>query len=425
MFGKNKISLEIKIDENFTGLMYGTPDESSGCQLQGRIILKSDKIITANQLSLIFTGKVCVSCGPQNSSRPEYSEEQILYHKISHFLSSEHTKKRIPPGTHEFYFEFDLPGDLPTSFKGTRGKIEYYCHALLNRPTFCSDVSSERCIITLKRSLLRIDHIMRNARTIMEDESNFNINRNSINVARSFSEGMLDNNNVQYQISTPIMAYCEGGLVSIELYLKSMNPNIIIESVEYGLKEYTSFHTTGEASLISVIASVYEETFPLGKKKINIDPFSENSNTIPINFRLFPRVKCDVDTRLIELFHKLLFTITIKERRKRQFSLLRRQLSQLADTEECSSLEDSAHIVRHPISADEHRHYQYINSLEALEGRRRTVASQPHDINRNNSRRSFSLRPSKLAETLLNENPPSYGFATMIPPPPDYATTSS
>ncbi|CAG8455956.1 8907_t:CDS:10 [Ambispora gerdemannii] len=370
MFRKNAISLEIEIDENFTGIMYGTPDESAGCQLKGKVVLRNKKTFTAKQLFLVFTGQICVTCGPLMSSRPEYYEEQTLYRKLCYFLSTEHTNKQIPSGTHEFYFEFDLPGHLPTSFKGTRGKIEYYCHAFLDRPVFYSNMSSEKSIITLKRCLMKIN-------TTMEDESagtSFNINRDSINNARSFSEGMLDNNNVQYQISTPVIAYCEGGLVSVDLFLKPMNSDITIESVEYGLKEYTSFHTTGEASLISVTASIYEETFPLGKRKIKL---GERANMIPIHFRLFPRVKCDLETKLIELNHKLSFTITVREGREgRRQRLSLPQHHQFDDTEQCNSLRDSANIIRHRISSNERRRYQYINSLEALEGRRITESSQ-------------------------------------------------
>ncbi|CAJ0910772.1 7279_t:CDS:2, partial [Entrophospora sp. SA101] len=139
MFKKKKkdVSLEIIIDSEFDGIIYESSDESSGCKLKGKLILKSKKSITIKSLTFLFIGRATVACGPPlSSSRPEYCEIEEILQRQCVFHQTEHSDKRISAGAHEYHFEYDLPGNLPPSFKGSRGKIEYSCHAILARPIF-------------------------------------------------------------------------------------------------------------------------------------------------------------------------------------------------------------------------------------------------------------------------------------------------
>jgi hypothetical protein len=74
MFDKNEksISLEIFLDDDFDGTMYGLPEESSGCKLRGKVVLNNAKSLQAKYLLFVFAGKIIVACGPpMSSSRPE------------------------------------------------------------------------------------------------------------------------------------------------------------------------------------------------------------------------------------------------------------------------------------------------------------------------------------------------------------------
>ncbi|CAG8478691.1 2420_t:CDS:2 [Dentiscutata erythropus] len=238
--------------------MYGLPEESEGCKLKGKVLLTSTKGLKIKSFNFAFIGKTNVTCCPFiTSTRPECNETQTVCRRECSFPSP----PRIPPGIQEFKFEVDLPGHLPSSFKGTRGKIEYWCYVIIERPMFHADISIKKPVI-IRRSLIPND-ILASPITLQDRLT-------------TFTEGILDEK-VQYHINAPIMAYREGGLVSIQLSLKPLSSNIIVKSVEYGLKEVVHYH-----------------------------------KSVQINFRLCPWVNSDLDSSLINVIHQLSFTIEIE-----------------------------------------------------------------------------------------------------------------
>ncbi|CAG8652099.1 19491_t:CDS:2, partial [Cetraspora pellucida] len=270
---QRKNTIEIIFDDNIC-IMHGLPEESDGCKLKGKVLLTNSKRLKVKSFNFTFIGKTNVNCGPFiSSSRPEYNESHTLCRRECLFPSP----SQILPGVHEFQFEVDLPGHLPASFKGTRGKIEYWCYVTVARPMFHADISLKKPVI-IQRSLLPKD-ILASPTTIQDHLT-------------TFTEGILDEK-VQYSINAPIMAFREGGLVSIQLVLKPLNSDIILKSVEYGLKELVHYHKSGAYDDVHDINStIKEDKFPLGKKLITLN---NNSNQIDpgnveINFRLCPRI---------------------------------------------------------------------------------------------------------------------------------------
>ncbi|CAG8626329.1 6534_t:CDS:2 [Acaulospora morrowiae] len=288
---RNCISLEVILDDDFDGIMYGLPEDSPGCRLKGKVVLKNSRALSVRYLVFMFLGKISVACGPaMSATRPDYSETQTIYRKQCVFHSSETSGKKISTGIHEYCFDFDLPGHLPSSFKRVRGKIEYTCYAILARPMFHSDITVKKIVI-LNRCLT-----------------------NSISPLQQLNSiGDIFDDKVGYQINTPVAAYREGGLVTAEIKLKTSDPHIVVESIEYGLKEEINYRTTGE-HLMSLVASIDENIFPLGKKKIMLNrPLINTSESIKISFRLCPWVNCDVDSELIYIEHKIVFTVVVIE----------------------------------------------------------------------------------------------------------------
>ncbi|CAG8534368.1 5228_t:CDS:10 [Diversispora eburnea] len=264
--------------------MYGLPEESVGCKLKGKVVLKNSKSLLTKHMVFVFLGKASVACGPpMDTSRPEYSESQIIYRKQCIFHKSELSNEKIPAGIHEYHFEFDIPGHLPSSFKRARGKIEYACYAILARPIFCSDVVTKK-IVTLNRSL-----------TINSQQMNLEVG--------------TFNDKIRYKINTPLIVYREGGLVSANITLEILDSNSMVEHIEYGLKEEISYHTTGEHEM-SVAASINEDRFPLGKKRTKVVNASE---PLIISFHLCPWVNCDLYSELIDIEHKIVLTFAVSE----------------------------------------------------------------------------------------------------------------
>ncbi|CAG8603216.1 10210_t:CDS:2 [Gigaspora margarita] len=188
---KKNTTIEI-IFEDDNCIMYGLPEESDGCKLKGKVLLTSSKGLKIKNFNFAFIGKTSITCCPFiSSTRPECNESHTVCKRECSFPSP----PRIPPGIHEFKFEVDLPGHLPSSFKGTRGKIEYWCYVVIERPLFHADISIKKSV-TIQRSLLPND-IVTSPITLQDRLS-------------TFTDGILDEK-VQYHINAPIMAYREGG----------------------------------------------------------------------------------------------------------------------------------------------------------------------------------------------------------------------
>ncbi|CAG8754502.1 585_t:CDS:1, partial [Acaulospora colombiana] len=127
------------------------------------------------------------------------------------------------------------------------------------------------------------------------------------------STGSIFDNKVDYNVTTPIISFREGGLVTAEITLKTLDPHIVVKSIEYGLKEEINYRTTGE-HVTSLVASIDENVFPLGKKKILLDQFSHTSDSVKISFHLCPWVNCDVNSELIYIEHKIVLSIEVTEK---------------------------------------------------------------------------------------------------------------
>jgi hypothetical protein len=330
------------------------------------------------------------------------------------------TGKKLLAGEHEYPFEFDLPGHLPSSFKGTRGKIEYYCSALLSRPILRNDITTKK-IIHLKRSLVNETRATQTHHT-------------------TFNEGQLLDGKISYQISTPIMTFREGGLVQTELALKSSDSDIVIEEVEYGLKEQIHYRTTGEQAN-AVIAKVDEEIYPFGRKKIKVDP--NDTNPIKINFRLCNWVNCDVDSQLININHKLSFTAYISK------------TINIEHDEETNQQNDRRFSVPVPSQTESRDSGRTRRTTSLLPPNRANItrANARTNTMRNRNSRTFSLSGfrgphrapliTKVEKKLIHfeipivittksyksrqthdfdnfDRPPAYAIASMIPPPPEY-----
>ncbi|KAF0411267.1 arrestin domain-containing protein [Gigaspora margarita] len=420
MFKPKNISLEIILND-FNGIMHGNPEESIGCKLKGKLVLKNQNVISPKHLIFVFIGKSSVSCGPlMTSSNPEYRETQTVYRKQCIFHNSRSSNRKIPPGTYEYEFDFDIPGYLPSSFKGARGKIEYSCNAILVLPLFQSNILVKKSV-NIKRCLI-------NEAIPLFNQSNF-------------SEGILDDR-IQFQISTPIMVCHEGGLVSAKLNLKPLNSETFIESIEYGLKEQVHYHTT-ESYAKTFIASVKEDKFPLGKKTIHLDQFfNDPSDPISIDFRLCPWVNCDLDSQLINVKHKLSLTIKINDSSE---SINNNDDDTWSDSRSDTHQDDTSTNIRRfssPVGSPPTNHRRSFRALSLLPPNSSRTFSISNYLNSRTTRNTKN--EPKFNTKLLNieipiiittksdiprqqapsyssvDEPPAYIYASMIPPPPDY-----
>uniref|UniRef100_A0A8C6WXJ7 Arrestin C-terminal-like domain-containing protein n=1 Tax=Neogobius melanostomus TaxID=47308 RepID=A0A8C6WXJ7_9GOBI len=89
-----------------------------------------------------------------------YSAHRRLF-KQKHFLiAEEHKDTILPSGVHIFKFRIDIPlGNMPSSFRGTNGKVVYKLEAKLSR-NWRIDRIVEKEIYFSTKSFLNIDQLM-------------------------------------------------------------------------------------------------------------------------------------------------------------------------------------------------------------------------------------------------------------------------
>ncbi|CAG8508501.1 16030_t:CDS:1, partial [Acaulospora colombiana] len=69
VFSRKKLTtLDIILDDDFDGIMYGLPEESLGCRLKGKVVLRNSKALSVRYLVFMFLGKISVACGPAMSA---------------------------------------------------------------------------------------------------------------------------------------------------------------------------------------------------------------------------------------------------------------------------------------------------------------------------------------------------------------------
>lgn len=304
-YQNEEFSLSIHVDPDFRGLLRGfANDVSEGCLLTGEIVMDVHRCTKIRSLQTDFVGQIRVNFNTTNSIGIPTSdgvENKVICRKsLKHFNermidegNSEYIKsKLIEPGTYKFPFKFSISAALPQSFEGKHGSILYHMDVTATRTLFSSDIHISR-VITLRRCLM-----------------------NSINPIAPPSQtvnGNMHPDVLTYSATAPSMVYCEGGLLTLEIFIQLKNPERhSIRMVTCGLQERELYRTTGRQSLTNQAMRHDDNSYPLGCSTFfPSNPADLHSyNAI---FRLYPRVHSDTKSALIVVLHALTVRIVIDD----------------------------------------------------------------------------------------------------------------
>ncbi|KAG2228854.1 hypothetical protein INT48_001419 [Thamnidium elegans] len=303
-------TLSIKIHPDFRGIMRGfAHDVSEGCILSGEVVLEIHQQTKIRSLETCFVGNVHVNFRTTNSvgfPTSDGTETNIICKKtLKNFNEkmiedgeSELIKSTtIEPGTYRFPFKFSISASLPHSLEIKHGYIRYNLYSVASRKAFSSDVRVS-CPIALRRCLMNShDPIAPPSQTV---------------------EGDMNTDIVAYSATAPSMVYCEGGLLTLGLYVALKNPEKhSVRMVTCGLEEKSLYRTTGKQSLTNQAMRYEDIAYPLGcstffpsnHKEYNPEDL-HHYNAI---FRLYPRVHPDNKATLIAVKHYLVIQMVIED----------------------------------------------------------------------------------------------------------------
>ncbi|CAG8520817.1 11145_t:CDS:2 [Dentiscutata heterogama] len=137
------------IVEQETITMHGSPQESAGNALRGRLVLELSEATKIKSIKLSFQGKSKVVWHGDSTSKFQ-SEEKIIFQHDWVFLQQKKYHV-LEPGNHHWDFELVLPGSLPETITGCdHGSIEYKLKAIAERHSLALNLNA-RQKITLQR----------------------------------------------------------------------------------------------------------------------------------------------------------------------------------------------------------------------------------------------------------------------------------
>lgn len=138
---------------------YGTFSE--GDTITGKVTLELEKDTKIESLFVKAKGDVSVHWSEKHGDNTRsYNAHRRLF-KQKHFLiAEEHKDTILPSGVHVFKFTINLPlGGLPSSFRGSHGKVVYKLEAKLCR-SWRMDRTDEKEIYFSSKSFPNIDQLM-------------------------------------------------------------------------------------------------------------------------------------------------------------------------------------------------------------------------------------------------------------------------
>ncbi|XP_057688915.1 arrestin domain-containing protein 3 [Corythoichthys intestinalis] len=134
---------------------------SEGDPLTGKVTLALEKPTAIQSFFVKVKGDAQVRWTTRSGNHNHTHSARRRYFKLKHFFSEESaTETVLPQGVHVYNFSFTLPSvSMPSSFRGTYGKIVYMLEAKLSR-SWKVDKTVERVIVFHSKSFPNLQSLM-------------------------------------------------------------------------------------------------------------------------------------------------------------------------------------------------------------------------------------------------------------------------
>lgn len=134
---------------------------SEGDTITGKVTLELGKETKIESLFVKAKGDVSVHWSEKHGDNSRsYNAHRRLFKQKQFLIAEEHKDTILPSGIHIFNFSINIPlGNLPSSFRGTYGKVVYKLEAKLSR-SWRMDRTDEQEIYFSSKSFPNIDQLM-------------------------------------------------------------------------------------------------------------------------------------------------------------------------------------------------------------------------------------------------------------------------
>ncbi|XP_077378786.1 arrestin domain-containing protein 3-like isoform X2 [Festucalex cinctus] len=167
---------------------------SEGDPIRGKVTLVVEKPTAVQSFFVKVKGDAHVRWTTRSGNHNHTHSANRRYFKLKQFLIEESANETvIPPGVHVYNFNFTIPStSMPSSFRGTHGKIVYILEAKLSR-SWKVDKTADKVIVFHSKSFPHLQSLM--LRQVAEKDKELGV----------FSSGK-----VHMEVTVDRMAYAPG-----------------------------------------------------------------------------------------------------------------------------------------------------------------------------------------------------------------------
>ncbi|XP_077417856.1 arrestin domain-containing protein 3-like [Vanacampus margaritifer] len=188
---------------------------SEGDPIRGKVTLAVEKPTAVQSLFVKVKGDADVRWTTKSGNHNHTYSATRRYFKLKHFLIAESSNETvIPPGVHVYNFNFTIPStSMPSSFRGTHGKIVYILEAKLSR-SWKIDKTADKVIVFHSKSFPQLQSLM--LRQVAVKDKEFGV----------FSSGK-----VHMEVTVDRMAYAPGETAVVVAKINNNSSNSMTPKV--------------------------------------------------------------------------------------------------------------------------------------------------------------------------------------------------
>ncbi|XP_022129874.2 arrestin domain-containing protein 17 [Pieris rapae] len=223
-------------DEGLITLNSDNGSYFSGQTVYGKLVFSQDKIKKFRGIYAKFKGYCKIHWTTQHSRRNSQgkSESYTVHHEsyeeyINHkafLIGGERGEVELQPGKYEFPFEFQLPGNCPSSFEGTVGHVRYEIKVVVDR-AFKIDQEKKVAVRIIAPLDLNQDPYCREPIQFEFED---------VYCCCCVSRGATDT-----VVKLPVAGYCPGQLIPIEVACENSG-RVTIDDIKLMIKKKVTYH---------------------------------------------------------------------------------------------------------------------------------------------------------------------------------------
>nr|XP_061811480.1 arrestin domain-containing protein 3-like [Nerophis lumbriciformis] len=251
---------------------------SEGDPLTGKVTLALEKPTAIQSFFVKVKGDAQVRWTTRSGNHNHTHSARRRYFKLKHFFSEESaTETVLPQGVHVYNFSFTLPSvSMPSSFRGTYGKIVYMLEAKLSR-SWKVDKTVERVIVFHSKSFPNLQSLMLRQVAVKDKEL-----------------GIFSSGKVHMEVTVDRTAYAPGETAMVVAKINNnsssdMIPKVRLSQVIVYTASSSTKHENGTISKLvghNIRPHSEEEVRWEVKIPINMQPAIKNCEIISVDYYL-------------------------------------------------------------------------------------------------------------------------------------------